>query len=230
LMKSEDLVSFEVIEKETDIMVSAEKHLENQAREAVINYRRDIENYIKRNQAFLTSLEPVRVRGDAPEIVKVMAEAGKKAGVGPMAAVAGAVAEFVGRELIKFSEEIIVENGGDIFIRTGRKRSIGVYAGDKSPFTGRLAIEIGPSLDGVGICTSSGTVSHSLSFGMADAAIIISKDTSLADAVATAAGNIVKSEADIEKGIGLAKSVDGVAGALILIGDKMASWGDIKLV
>ena len=104
----------------------------------------------------------------APGIVKAMAVAAQKASVGPMAAVAGAIAEFVGKDLLKFSEQVIVENGGDIFIRTDRKRTLGIYAGEDSPFTGKLAIEVDPCESGMGICTSSGTVSHSLSFGNAD--------------------------------------------------------------
>jgi len=228
-IKSGGLVTFGVIEKETDLLISATKNLTNEAREAILNYRKDIEEYIKEDERFHASLSPIDVKGDAPKIVKAMADASKSAGVGPMAAVAGAVAEFVGRDLLRFSEEIIIENGGDIFLRTSSKRVLGVYAGERSPFTGKVALEIEPAKEGLGVCTSSGTVSHSLSFGHADAALIISDDTALADAVATATGNVVKSAGDIEKGIAFAKSVSGVRGALILVGDKMGSWGNIKI-
>ena len=140
------------------------------------------------------------------------------------------MAEFVGKDILAYSDEVIVENGGDIFLKTGVKRVVGVYAGENSPFTGKLAIEVSADEEGLGICTSSGTVSHSLSFGKADAVLIISRDAALADAAATAAGNIVKSKDRIENGINLAKSIDGVKGVLILMDDKMGSWGDIKLV
>ncbi len=229
-VKDGDLVSFKVIEKETDLLISAVKNLESRAHEALLNYRHDIEEYIKKHPDFGSSLEPIKVNNDAPQIVEVMAGASKKANVGPMAAVAGAIAEFVGRNLLGFSDEIIVENGGDIFIKTSKKRVIGIYAGEGSPFTGKLAVEIGPEEEGLGVCTSSGTVSHSLSFGKADAAMIISKDAALADAVATATGNVVKSVDDIEKGINIAKSIDGVKGVLIVVKDKMGSWGEVKLV
>jgi hypothetical protein len=159
-----------------------------------------------------------------------MAEAARRAGVGPMASIAGAVSEFVGRDLLAFSDQIIIENGGDIFLKTSKKRVMGIYAGERSPFTGKLAIEIPPGDKGLGVCTSSGTVSHSLSFGNADAVLIISDNTALADATATAAGNAVKSAYDIEKGIELARAIEGVKGVLIIIGDKFGSWGDIKLV
>jgi len=229
-VKSEGLVTFEVKELETDLLISAAKNLEGKARESVLNYREDIRSYAKKNKDFLTSLEPVNARIDAPRIVKAMTDAGRSASVGPMAAVAGAMAEFVGRDLLAYTDEIIVENGGDIFIKTKVKRTLGVYAGDNSPFSGKLALEIPPSDEGLGVCTSSGTVSHSLSFGKADAALIISDDTALADAVATAMGNIVKNRDCIEKGIDFARSIDAVNGALIIVGDKLGSWGSIKLV
>lgn len=229
-VESDDLVSFEVKEKETDLFILAEKKLEEQARESVLNARTDIERYIRKDAEFLTSLAPVAVSEKAPRIIVAMAEAALAAGVGPMAAVAGAVAETVGMDLMAFSRQVIVENGGDIFVRTMKKRTLGIYAGENSPFTGKLAMEIGPSEEGLGVCTSSGTVSHSLSFGKADAVVVIAESASLADAVATAAANMVKSPYNMEEGIEFAKSVEGVKGALILIGDKMASWGAIKLV
>ena len=229
-VRSDGLVTFEVREAQTDLLISAARNLEKQARASVLNYRRDIEDYIKKDRSFYTSLDPIAVSSDAPVIVKAMADAARRALVGPMAAIAGAVAEFVGRELLAFSDEVIVENGGDIFIKTKIARRIGIYAGEASPFTGNIALEVQPDAEGLGVCTSSGTVSHSLNFVKADAVCIISADTALADAVATAAGNAVKSKDDVEKGIAVARSIDGVKGALIIAGDKMASWGNIRLV
>ena len=224
------LVSFEVIENQTDLAISATKNLEPQARAAVLNFRQDLENYIKKDSLFLTSLEPVNIRPEAPGIVKMMADAGLKAGVGPMAAVAGAIAELVGRELLKYSDEVIVENGGDIFMKMNKKSVIGICAGEASPFTGKIALEVTCGDNGLGICASSGTVSHSLSFGKSDAVVIISEDAALADAVATATGNILKAPGDIEKGIDFAKSIEGIKGILVLMKDKMSCWGEIKLL
>jgi ApbE superfamily uncharacterized protein (UPF0280 family) len=145
-----------------------------------------------------------------------------------MAAVAGAVSELVGFELLNYSDEIIVENGGDIFIKTNSKRKVGIYAG-KSPLSEKIAIEIAPERTPIGICTSSGTVGHSLSFGKADAAVILAKDTFLCDAVATATGNRVKASGDIESAIEFAAGIDGVEGVLVIVGDKIGAWGDISL-
>jgi ApbE superfamily uncharacterized protein (UPF0280 family) len=228
--KAGDLVFFEVIEGQTDLAIYASRDLGPQARAAVMTCRGEIEAYIARDRRFFTSLEPVTVDERAGAVIRSMAEASRKALVGPMAAVAGAIAEYVGRQLLAYSDEVIVENGGDIFLRTAKKRAVGIYAGDSSPFTGKLAIEIRASAAGLGVCTSSGTVSHSLSFGKADAVVIVSPDTALADAVATSAGNILKSAADIQKGIDFARSVDGVTGVVAIVGDKMGSWGDISLI
>jgi ApbE superfamily uncharacterized protein (UPF0280 family) len=229
-VKAGGLISFEVVEKETDLFISADSDLKEAARASILTYRQQLESYIRSDRRFFSSLEPVGVAATAPDIVKAMAEAGKKARVGPMAAIAGAMAEFVGKDLLKYSSQVIVENGGDIFLKTAKPAAIGIFAGQNSKFTGKLVIEVDTGVIGMGVCTSSGTVSHSLSFGKADAALMISPDAALADAAATAAGNAVKSAADIKKALDVARSIDGVTGAVIIVGDKMGSWGSVKLV
>ena len=228
-VKSENLVKFEVIVEETDLLISADKDLSQQAKTLVEKYRKDIKDYIALHPDFLTSLVPVKIDEKASDIVKEMELAAQKANVGPMAAVAGAVAEYVGRELLKDSRQVIIENGGDIFMKMDKEVRMGIYAGN-SPLSGKIFIKIKPQDMPLGVCTSSGTVGHSLSFGKADAACIISKSASLADAVATATGNIVKTKDDVEKAIDYAKSVKGIDGALVIIGDKIGAWGKIELV
>jgi hypothetical protein len=88
---------------------------------------------------------------------------------------------------------------------------------------------IGPKENPLGVCTSSGTVGHSLSFGKADAVCILSKSAALADAVATAVGNVVKEKKDIEYGLELAREIEGVLGVLIIVGEKMGVWGNVTL-
>ena len=227
-VKDKDLVSFNVVVKETDLYIRASSDLEPEALKLVMKYRNMLERYIEQHPSFLTSLEPVAVADDAPAIVSEMAEAARKAGVGPMAAVAGAIAEFVGRELLALSPEVIIENGGDIYIKSLKKRLIGIYAG-QSPLTGKIALEINGEETPLGICTSSGTVGHSLSFGKADAAIVLSRSATLADAAATAIGNIIVQPGDIPLGIELARSIDGVSGVIIIKDDKMGLWGEVKI-
>jgi ApbE superfamily uncharacterized protein (UPF0280 family) len=227
-VRGNDLVSFEVMVKETDLYIRARSDLKSKASELVRKYRSMLEEYIEGHPLFLTSLEPLAVEKDAPPLVTEMAEAAKKAGVGPMAAVAGAIAEAVGRELLAFSPEVIVENGGDIYLKSLTRRRIGIYAG-KSPLTGRVGLEIEGEETPLGVCTSSGTVGHSLSFGRADAVVVLSSSTALADAAATAIGNRILKASDIPGGIDFARSIGGLKGVVIIQGEQVGVWGEIKL-
>lgn len=227
-VKDKDLISFNVVVKETDLYIRASRNLERKALKLVLKYRDALERYIERHPAFSTSLNPFPVGNDAPRIVRSMAESARKVGVGPMASVAGAIAEFVGSDLLAFSPEIIVENGGDIYLKSLKKRRIGIYAG-KSPLSGKISLEISGEDTPLGVCTSSGTVGHSLSYGKADAVVVLSQSATLADAAATAIGNLIAQPGDIPKGIEFAQGVDGLKGLLIIIGDRMGLWGDVKI-
>jgi len=227
-VKDEGLVSFNVAVKETDLYIRTSSNLRRKAHKLVLKYRSMLEEYIKRNPAFLTSFEPLTVGEDAPLIVREMARATSRVGVGPMAAVAGAMAEFVGNDLLAFSPEVIVENGGDIFLKSLKKRMIGIYAG-KAPLTGRIGLEINGEDTPLGICTSSGTVGHSLSYGKADAVIVLSPSATLADAAATAIGNLIAQPDDIPNGIEMAKGIEGLRGVVIIKDDKMGLCGEVKI-
>ncbi len=227
-VKDKSLISFNVTVKETDLYIRASRNLKNKALKLVLKYRDMLERYIERHPLFLTALEPLPLSDDAPRIVKLMLESARKAGVGPMASVAGAIAEFVGTELLAFSPEVIVENGGDIYLKSSGKRVVGIYAG-KSPLTGKIGLEINGEDTPLGICTSSGTVGHSLSFGEADAVVTLSQSATLADAAATAIGNLIKQPGDIPSGIEFAKSIEGLKGVLIIIDDKIGLWGEVKV-
>ena len=223
-----DLIPQEIIVGETDIFIYAEKDVKKLAKELVKEYRAEVEDYIKLHPEFKTSLKPLELDQDAPAIIKDMAEAAKLTGVGPMAAVAGAIAEFTGKKLLSFTKQIIIENGGDIFIKSDKDRTVAIYAGD-SPLTNKIFIKVKPQDTPLGICTSSGTCGHSLSLGKADACVIISKSASLADAAATAACNRVKEKEDIKSTLKWALSVDGIRGALIIYKKDFGVLGDIEL-
>ena len=227
-VEGKDLVPFTVTVKETDLYIRATSNLQRKAQRLVLKYRKQLEQYIEQTPDFLTSLKPLPTPVNAPLIVQDMIEAGRQANVGPMAAVAGAVAEYVGRELLEFSPEIIVENGGDIFLKINRKRIVGIYAGD-SPLTGKLGLEINPQDTPLGVCTSSGTVGHSLSFGKADAVAVVAGSATLADAAATAICNRVSKPDDINGAIELGRKIVGLKGIVIIIGSSIGAWGDVKL-
>ncbi len=228
-IKDSDLVSFNVVVKQTDLYIRAHRNLKEKALKFTLKHRASLEKYIQHRPLFLTTLEPYQTEKDAPAIVKEMTRASQLAGVGPMAAVAGAIAEAVGKDLLPFSPEIIVENGGDIFLKILKKRLVGIYAG-QSPFTGKIALEIKPEETPSGICTSSASIGHSLSLGSADAVIALSPSTPLADAIATAIGNVVKDAEDIPKAIEKAQRIEGLHGIVIIKDDKIAICGKVKIV
>lgn len=226
--EAEGLKKFRVQIKESDLQIYASLDLSKEAFEELEKVRNEIESWIEIYPEFYASLSPLDlpVPKKAPQIVKEMYEAGKNAGVGPMAAVAGAVAEAVGRKLLQKSKEVIVENGGDIFAYCKKERSALVYAGS-SPFSKKIAVKIPPNRP-VGLCTSSGTVGHSLSFGKADAVVVLHENAAFADASATAIGNLVRSAADIDFAIEKAREIQ-VEGIIIIVGDKMGIWGNIEI-
>ncbi len=227
-IKDKDLVSFNIVVKETDLYIRASTNLRRKAHKLVLKYRDKLEKYIEQHPDFLTSLKPLPADKNAPLIVKKMSASAARVGIGPMASVAGAIAEFVGNELLAFSPEIIVENGGDIYLKSLRKRLIGIYAG-KSPLTGKISLEINGEDTPLGICTSSGTVGHSLSYGRADAVIVVAKSATLADAAATAIGNLIVQPSDIPNGIEFAKGIEGVKGVIVIKDDKVGLWGEVKI-
>jgi len=226
---SEGLSSFTVRVKETDLFISAGKDLSGKARRLATKLRAYIENYIAVHSDFATSLEPLPFDATAPAIVRQMLKAGEKAGVGPMAAVAGAVAQAIAISLHKESVDVLVENGGDIFIYSTQDRVLGIWAGENSPFN-KYSLKIKAADTPVSVCCSSGTVGHSLSFGLSDAAIVIAKNGALADACATALGNRISSRKDLEDAINCIQNIKGVLGVVAVIGQDMAAWGQVELL
>jgi len=229
LISDKKLARFRVLVKETDLFVSADRSLERETTELVVKHRMPLERYIERHPEFVGHVNPVPHDPLAPPIVKTMISAGRKAGVGPMAAVAGAIAEYVGRDLLTYADDVIVENGGDVFLKTNFALIAAIYAG-KSPLSGKIGVRMTPTGRPMAVCTSSGTLGHSMSLGRADAAMVISDAAALADAVATAVGNRVTEKRDIEPAIGFGKEIDGVSGIVVVLGKDIGVWGDVDLV
>jgi len=226
LIAGKDLVNFQINLNESDLYIRANRELRVPAKDLLLKYRKQIEEYINKYPFFKTSLKPYKQDKEAPDIIHSMIQSAKLCGVGPMAAVAGAIAESVGRELLQFSPEVIIENGGDIFIKSNKIRKTSIFAGE-SPFSQKVILNIDSRKHPLGVCTSSGTVGPSLSFGKADAVTILSKSTPLADAAATAICNIVKNKADINLGLSCAQKIKGIIGVVIIKNDKIGFWGDV---
>lgn len=229
-LQQSGLVSSYVKMAETDLHILAARRVEDDALRLVAELRRQIEEYIRRHPSFVDSLVPLPPDPSAPRIVGDMLTAGRRAGVGPMAAVAGAIAEGVGMGLQRGGTgEVIVENGGDIFLARNRQCTVAVFAGE-SPLSNRIGILVDADRMPCGVCCSSGTVGHSLSFGHADAVVVVASSTALGDAAATRIGNEVKNApGGIEKALKIARDIEGISGVLIVQGERLGAWGAIEL-
>ena len=223
------LFSFRVQVKETDLLVLAEKDLRERAKEEVIQIRQQLEEYIRENPSFGEALRPLPPDPLAPPFIREMYEASRACGVGPMAAVAGTVAEAVGRSLASDSEEVIVENGGDIYLQVKEPCRVGIFAG-RSPLSMKVGLMIPPERTPLGVCTSSGTVGPSLSMGRADAVCVVARSAALADAAATSLGNMIHHPRDVEEALRKAKGMEGIEGVVIVVGEALGVWGDYPLV
>ena len=220
------LATFRVVLKESDLAIACSHPLREDALAALSHHRAQLEAYIRACPAFLSSLVPVPIHPGAPPVVVRMGLAAATAGVGPMAAVAGALADEVGRALLMKAPEVFVENGGDIFCRVTRERIVAV---DGGPSALACGLNVTPAMGALGICTSSGTRGGSLSFGRADAACVIAASAALADAAATAVGNAVVDAASIGRGLAVARHIPGVVGAVVIVGQTIGAWGAIEL-
>lgn len=228
-VRARGLVPFHVVIKETDLWVSADVNLERETRDLAFDCRAQVETYMSARPEFATSLVPLQDDPYAPPVVREMIEVTRKLGVGPMASIAGAIAQYVGGGLLKFTNQVVVENGGDIFLKANRPVTISILAG-ASPLSGRVGLLIPVRQMPLGVCSSSATVGHSLSMGIADVVCLVSSSAILADGAATELGNKIKKKADLEKAPGWGHQLVGIVGGVIIVDDKMSAWGDIELV
>jgi len=226
---------FEVKHAETDLWIgvdpeSYKPQMKEVAAEKIKDLRQKLDEYIKTEPFFKKSLKPFQPGEKAPAEAIEMAAAAEKAGIGPMSAVAGLFAREVGNEIIQnFSlKELVIENGGDLYAMLNKELILSVFAGD-SPLSERIGLRITSEISPLGICTSAGTVGPSLSYGKADAVVVIAEDALVADAFATAFGNKVKSPNDVEKVISQAEKYPEILSLLIICEDKIGVRGDYEI-
>lgn len=227
-MDPRDLTCFEVRARESDLFICADKDLTPRAEELLARVRGDLETYIATHPRFAESYAPVQVETDAPAVVQQMARAAWRANVGPMAAVAGAVAQCVAEGLAEHSSNVIVENGGDIYLVGDQERVVALWA--DQPGVDLIGIKVPAGLQPVAVCTSSAKIGPSVSFGSADAVTAIARDGALADAVVTALANTVHGADDVPRAVEAAKLVPGILGVLVTTEGHIGAWGTIHLV
>lgn len=229
LINRDNLTSYTAKIAESDLFISSDTNLQDQALKSLAGHRHALETYIKNHRDFRTSLLPVAEDALAPPIIRDMMRKAKICGVGPMAGVAGAVAEFVANDLLHLTDNLIVENGGDIFLKSKKNITVSVFAGE-SPLSYKVNLNIRHEDTPLGICTSSATVGPSLSFGRADAVCVLSKSAILADAAASAIGNRVKTQKDIKAALEYGMNIPGIKGIIIIFANEMGAIGDVELI
>lgn len=223
-------VSFQAAVGESDLWVTARENLAGPIADHLHAIRGHIRAYAVLHPEFLTSLTPLAVPETAPDIVRAMAEAGQACGVGPMAAVAGAVAQSVADAFAGRSPDILVENGGDVFLHSTRERTVALLAEPESG--AKVGLTIAADEFPLALCSSSGKVGHSLSLGTGDLVTVRSGSGALADAAATALANLVKQDRDVGRVVQLAQEWEplGVEGVFAQSGRKLAVWGKMELI
>ncbi|MBT3385376.1 MAG: UPF0280 family protein [Prolixibacteraceae bacterium] len=232
---SERFTGFEISYLETDLWIGVDSdsfnlEMKELALDKIKSLRKQFDEYIKSEPFFKKSLKPFHPSGFAPSEAVEMAVAAEKAGIGPMSAVAGLFAREIGEEIIQnFSvNELVVENGGDIYVLLKDELILSVFAGE-SILSERIGLVIPPEKNKLGICTSAGTVGPSLSYGKADAVVVICEDILLADAFATAFGNKVKSPDHVEKVIKQSEKYPEILSLFIICEDKIGIRGEYEM-
>ena len=211
--------------KDTNLRVACEAF--DLVTRTAVEQRRKLEHYIARHPEFQTALVPLVLLEGAPDIALRMATAADLTGIGPMASVAGTLAQLcVETAMAAGCREAIVENGGDIFIHSDTEVIIGIYAGNNA-IGNQLAFRISPHNLPLALCSSSSSMGHSLSFGRCDLATVVAEDGALADSAVTLVCNLIRSEQDITSVLNDVGSIQGVAGILAVKNSKVGMWGNL---
>lgn len=227
-----DEKSFQALIEESDLWITCRKDAPADLPERVMHKLRELRStlkaWVRLQPEFGLSLVPLEVPESAPQIIKSMAAGGQRFNVGPMAAVAGAVAEAVAREFAQESPEFIAENGGDIFMFSSRQRTVALLPNPASGVS--IGIQIAASLFPLSVCSSSSTIGHSLSFGKGELVTVLAKDAALADAAATSLCNRLKGKGDLQMVLNFAEESPEILGLFAQCGGELGLWGDIELV
>ncbi len=235
LFNTKRFKAFKISHFETDLWIgtdndSYQEAMEKHALARVMELRQTLDTWITREPQFALSMHPFQPSDEAPVEAREMAAAAARAGVGPMASVAGLFSREVGYALLQnFSvKELVIENGGDIFALVKEDLVLTVFAG-KSPLSEKIGFVVPSGSGKLGVCTSSGTVGPSFSFGKADAVAVACSDVLLADALATAIGNKIKHPDDIEMVLEYTEKFPEVLSVVIICKDKVGVRGEYEI-
>ncbi len=193
---------------------------------ALLGVRSIIETFIDQYPEFENTHLPWTPPKEAPEIIQKMCEASRLLNVGPMAAIAGTLAEVCLLAILNAgSREAIVDNGGDIALFIRKTALIGIYSGARD--FENLAFQIPKTQRPLGICTSSGKIGHSFSYGKTNAAIVFSENIPLADCAATALGNLVQISSDLDTCFNDFEPIPQITGAAAIFNERIGLYGKL---
>ncbi len=228
-VKSGEKYHWKVVYEHSDLLISSDKNISMLTEDTLKEIYGYLYRCFKEDPVFLKSLSPVCLKSGYPEIIKKMCMLSAEFNVGPMAAVAGTVNEFLAEKLGRNCESLIIENGGDLYLKSNTDRILGIYV-KNNYFKESISVKIKAEDMPCGVCSSSGTFGHSLSLGKCDLAVVLSKSAITADAAATAVANSVTSKDDILTSIQHFRNYRGIEGLLLIKDDKIGIWGSIELV
>ncbi len=225
--------AYEVRFRQTNLWVRSSRNFSREVLNTVVEIHRTLTLYASKNPAFFPSLKPLPRDPLAPPVVKRMLQVAQETGVGPMASVAGLIAELVGKRLMELDpdSEIVVENGGDCFIFSDRSVVVEILPGYRKAIEKpSLRISVEPEYMPVSLCTSSSKIGHSLSFGAASAVTVLSEDGAFADAAATSICNQLKSQKQLEELLEIWGKKEKIQGLVAIVNDCIGFMGNVKLV
>lgn len=201
----------------------------------IFNIRNDLKNYIFRNAEFSISFEPLNMPDeDVSDIVLMMYESSIISDVGPMACVAGTISEMSLNYLIELeSQYSIVENGGDIAVVNDEKVLCGIFS-NNNVLGNNIAFEINKRKKPLGICSSSGKIGHSISFGESDCVTVLGNSASICDGLATRIANSAQGGSSEDRVVNALECGDDYReffdSALIICGESVGTIGKLPKI
>ncbi|MFO7727031.1 MAG: UPF0280 family protein [Desulfonatronovibrio sp.] len=224
-----DETAAQIVVEQSDLYIISKTDLKPHVLDRLNKIRRDIKGYIYLHPEFSHSLIPVEPDKNAPEIIRAMARASSLFGVGPMAAVAGAIAQDIAGHGSKFSPDILVENGGDIFMHSSKDRVVGLLPHPDEPVS--LGIKISRKETPCAVCSSSATIGHSLSLGQGDLVTVRARSGAVADAGATFLCNTLRSRKSLKRINQMQAELQqkGITGVLAQLDHELIVWGNMEL-
>ncbi len=228
-VKNKEKYNWRIIYKYSDLLVSCDKDVYLKLERLIKEIYDLLGSFIKEEPSFQKSLSPLKIEQHYPPVIKKMCQKAAIFNVGPMAAVAGAVCDYIAAGLNKYCSRLIIENGGDVFIKTSKDVEVGIYLKNKN-FADKIYLKIRAKDTPCGLCSSSGSFGHSLSMGKSDLVVVLSPSTISADGAATSIANKINQSTDIYQTIDYYKNIKDISGILIVKDSKLGIWGNIQLI